>query len=212
MNEAARWSLTRSAVALAPLVLFLLLMPASRVDACSCGQIGPACQSFWKTEAVFDATVEAIETTTRETAYEGISRPVLDREHVVKLSVRQAWKGVQAGPLEVVTNAQSSACGYEFKVGKRYLVFAWKRPYDGRWSVSTCSLTQEYNGTGSRRISGFTERATAWWSRLRVRHDQPPGLRARSGFTEPAGGNAGPPRRRRHRSVDDFGRRRVRVP
>ena len=69
-------------------------------------------------------------------------------EYQVKLSVRQAWKGVQPGPLEVMTANSGASCGFDFQVGKRYLVGAWKRPLDGRWTVSTCSLTQEYNGSG----------------------------------------------------------------
>jgi hypothetical protein len=47
-----------------------------------------------------------------------------------------------------VTADQGAACGFDFKPGRRYLVFAWKRPLDGRWSVSLCSATREFDGSG----------------------------------------------------------------
>ena len=132
------------ALGLAALVLLARSTPA---EACSCIYQGPACQTFWKTDAVFDATVESIEARTRQEDL-GTSRPFPIGEFVVKMNVRQAWKGVQQGPIEVVTNQQSSACGFSFHVGKRYVVFAYRRTFDGRWGTSICSLTKEYNGTG----------------------------------------------------------------
>jgi len=133
-------------IRLACLTLVALVALRANAAACSCIPSGPACQAFWKTDAVFDATVEAIGPTS------GIddSMPELpfSRGKLVKLFVRQSWKGVEPGPLEVVTAADGAACGYDFKPGARYLVFAWKRPADGRWSVSLCSATREFDGTG----------------------------------------------------------------
>jgi Tissue inhibitor of metalloproteinase len=125
-------------------VVSVVLMPARPAAACSCAGTGPACQSFWKAEAVFDATVVAIEPTTREVP--GRSFPM--EEYVVKLNVHQAWRDGQPGAIEVVTDRQESACGYSFKLGRRYVIFPWKRPFDGRWGVSMCSLTREYQAAG----------------------------------------------------------------
>jgi hypothetical protein len=106
---------------------------------------GPACQAFWTTTAVFDATVVAIEDLEVQFVLgDGVRR---GRKLLVKLDVRQAWKGVRSGPLEVVTEPYDASCGFEFKVGRRYLIFSDDRPVEGRISVSHCSLTREFNPT-----------------------------------------------------------------
>ena len=130
-------------------ILAAIFGAASTASACSCMAPGPPCQAFWKADAVFDATVEGIDLTTRqETLGETQTHVITRREHVVHLKVLQGWKGVQRGSFDVVTASDGAACGYDFKPGRRYLVFAYKRPLDGRWSVSLCSATREYDGTG----------------------------------------------------------------
>lgn len=123
-----------------------LLATASSAFACTCVTGSPVCQTYWQAGAVFDATVEGIEPTSREEDMGG--RTFTLRENIVHLDIRQAWKGVEARPLDVVTSADDGMCGYDFKPGKRYLVFAHRRPLDGRWAVSRCSDTREFDGTG----------------------------------------------------------------
>jgi hypothetical protein len=108
--------------------------------------IGPACEAFWRADAVFDATVSAIEPFT--TAVEAGGRSVALDEKRVHVVVRQAWRGVGPGPVEVSTSESGSLCGYDFKDGGRYLIFAQRRPSDGRLRVSICSLTREFDGKG----------------------------------------------------------------
>ena len=116
--------------------------PAS---ACNCIQSGPACQTFWKTDAVFDATVDSITPTSR-TEILG-ERSVTIAGFLVQLSVRQSWKGAAPGPLTVTTNAGDASCGFHFEVGRRYLVFARQNPDGGPLDVSLCSLTRAFDGT-----------------------------------------------------------------
>ena len=133
---------------LAGVVLLLGLLASREAAACSCMASGPACQAFWKTEAVFDATVDRIETAMGPEQDLGNRRQSFP-ENLVRMTVRQALKGVTAtGPLDVYTADTEGACGYDFKVGHRYLVFASKRRADGRWVASYCSATQPYDGTG----------------------------------------------------------------
>jgi len=121
---------------------FLILAASARPAlGCSCMPVGPACQAYWNTDAVFDATVLDTQPLPRDETHPFLS------DTLVTLNVRQSWKGASAGPLEVATSRESSACGYEFKKGARYVVFARKRP-DGRLQVSHCSATQPYDGTG----------------------------------------------------------------
>jgi carboxypeptidase family protein len=67
---------------------------------------------------------------------------------MVTLDVRQSWKGVDTSAIEVVTNPGGGSCGFDFKIGHRYLVFAERRLTDDRLSVSICNLTREFDGTG----------------------------------------------------------------
>ena len=131
------------------LIALLVLTGAPRLaHACSCMSSGPACQAFWKTDAVFDATVDAIGGASGPEQLLG-DRRVSFPEKLVRMTVRQGFKGVtSSGPLEVYTASDGAACGYDFKIGRRYLVFARQRPEDGRWVASLCSATQEYDGTG----------------------------------------------------------------
>jgi hypothetical protein len=107
---------------------------------------GPPCQAFWNAEAVFDATVLDIGQITRDEAIGGRNYPIADR--LVRLDVRAAYKGVSTGPLDVRTTSGVGSCGYDFKIGGRYLVFATKSRDDGAWHVSRCSATQPIDSSG----------------------------------------------------------------
>jgi len=138
----------RASVLAGSVLLLVLGLASGEAAACTCIAPGPACQAFWKTDAVFDATVDSIETTTGPELDFG-DRKVSSPEKRVRMTVRQALKGVSAtGPLDVYTAEHDGMCGYNFKAGRRYLVFAWKRPADGRWVATSCSATREYDGTG----------------------------------------------------------------
>ncbi len=51
----------------------------------------------------------------------------------VSFRVSEVWKGPQRGTLEVSTPTQGSACGYAFKEGQEYLVYA----YTGKQGLET---------------------------------------------------------------------------
>ena len=112
--------------------------------ACSCVYQGPVCQAYWKTDAVFDATVTRIE----RIRHEDVSR---DRhfhytEVKVTLEVHQVWKGLSDDTVQVTTGPDEGSCGFSFQEGARYLVFAYRGPaYGGLLNVSHCSLTQRYD-------------------------------------------------------------------
>jgi hypothetical protein len=139
--------MTRSIAALAWLVVLLIAVAPRAATACSCMSSGPACQAYWTTEAVFDATVLQI------IPLNPAGPPPLGElrfaDKIVKLDVRQSWKGVETGPLEITTGPEGGGCGFSFKEGGRYLVFAHRGRLDGRLQASICSLTQEFNGSGA---------------------------------------------------------------
>lgn len=127
------------------LLLATLAIPRAAA-ACSCIVSGPECQAYWKTDAVFDATVLRITPIGRVETIGG--REVTLGEKLVTLQVHRAWKGAQPGEIDVVTSSGGGMCGYDFKEGQRYLVFAHQGRAGGRLGVSSCSLTQPFDGTG----------------------------------------------------------------
>lgn len=117
----------------------------SPAEACSCVASGPVCQAYWNTDAVFDATVVRIESVKRDEQFAG--RTVAVRKHLVTLDVRQSWKGAAPGSLQVITHPDGAGCGFGFKLGARYLVFA-RHGRGPELEVSLCSATREYDGAG----------------------------------------------------------------
>jgi hypothetical protein len=128
------------------LVLFAFGPLVRSAFACSCMIPGAACQAYWNTSAVFDATVVGISPVER-------TESIGDREFtysgkIVTLTVHKAWKGAEPGPLEVQTSGSGASCGYDFKEGQRYLVFAHSAASAPRLTVSSCSFTHPFDGTG----------------------------------------------------------------
>jgi hypothetical protein len=113
----------------------LLALPPATAHACSC--LGPivTCNHFWKVEYVFEGTVRAIDRVA--------SRWIGSEEYLVSLDVHRTWKGVDGAQVEVLTDTQETACGFNFQQGGRYLVFASRRPTDGKIGVSSCGPTKE---------------------------------------------------------------------
>jgi hypothetical protein len=119
---------------------------ASTADACTCISSGPACQAFWTTDVVFDGTVVKIDSISRQETFSDQAFQVT--EFVVTLQVRQNWKGVEGETVQVTTSGSGASCGFDFKMGSRYLVFASRGGSDSRPRVSLCSFTRAYNGSG----------------------------------------------------------------
>jgi hypothetical protein len=61
--------------------------------------------------------------------------------------VERTWKGVEKNTISVSTSSQSSACGYGFKKGEAYLVYASKDG-EGRLITSICSRTRRMKEAG----------------------------------------------------------------
>lgn len=57
------------------------------------------------------------------------------------LRVERVWKGVEGGLVSVFTAPHSAGCGYGFREGRAYLVYAHEGA-DGRLSTSICSRTR----------------------------------------------------------------------
>jgi hypothetical protein len=135
-QSAAR--MVRGFGAVASLVCLTLLAGERIAVACSCAPV--PCASAVDYDAIFEATVVAIEgPALRPDGMRSTADPV-----TVRLETMRALRGEPR--TEVVTAASSVSCGYEFRVGRRYLIFASRRAEDGQLTVGSCGLTRPLEG------------------------------------------------------------------
>jgi len=105
---------------LALAMISVLFTPA--ILACSCVETPPVGAALLQAKAVFVGEVEQISLKRRwskkgeELTYE----PRL----TVAFAVDRSWKGVPTPRIEISTSKDSASCGFDFKLGERYLVFA----------------------------------------------------------------------------------------
>ena len=123
---------------LTPLVIAIALLTAGaeRPSACSC--MGPivTCESAWKTDAIFVGKVLNVGPVT-EVVHERFPR----RQKLVRLDVRESFKGLPLGEVEITTGSSDADCGYNFVAGRTYLVFAYRHPTTGQLGAGICSRT-----------------------------------------------------------------------
>ncbi|HKK71163.1 MAG TPA: hypothetical protein VKA86_08085 [Candidatus Krumholzibacteria bacterium] len=118
-------------VILLPGALLLLLVTSPEAIACTCGDPLDPEPAFDSSDAVFEATVQAVR--------------VAGTEREVDLIVTRSWKGVQTRSVVVWTFASEALCGYPFQIGVAYLVYAADtsgRGGESRWSTSVCRRTR----------------------------------------------------------------------
>jgi len=106
----------------------LLALSVSDVKACSCRFGGsPPCEEYWRSEAVFAGKVIKKSTFYTEEG-EGDSKYKY-QQVLARFSIEQTFKGIVGDEVEIVTGMGGGDCGYHFKDGERYVVYAIR---DGR--------------------------------------------------------------------------------
>lgn len=156
----------------ATLAAAMLSFPTAAA-ACSCAPSGPPCQAYFSTDAVFVATVQSI--TTRE-------RPAGDRpfeRRLVRLAIDGPSRGVTGTSVDVWTGTGGGDCGFGFKEGLRYVVYAYRQA-DGTLSTGICSRTA-LSAAGSFKIRAF-DRLT-YIVQADVTIPRPPSRQARGSVT-----------------------------
>lgn len=123
----------------------LVTIGSSSAQACSCVGVGPACTEITKehVQAIFAGKVEAVRA--------GQPANPADTEAVfgtvqVTFTVAETFKGTASGTVTIRTASSSSACGYHFKTGERYLVYASQRGEE--FYTSICSRTMSLAAAG----------------------------------------------------------------
>jgi hypothetical protein len=83
----------------------------------------------WKAAAVFVGHVVSIESTAAGNV-------------VVQMAVLEGFRGFRLTQVAVTTSSSGAACGYGFRTGESYLVYAHESPDGGPPAVSLCSRTR----------------------------------------------------------------------
>ena len=115
-------------------IAFLLLAPscALNIYACQCREKQPPCAEYWTADAVFVGQVEKISPFTS-------GQVVIPFESVL-FKVSAQYRGVTDERIELYD--WETSCRFGFKVGKTYLVYAYRNE-QGILSTHYCSRTTE---------------------------------------------------------------------
>jgi hypothetical protein len=116
------------------LVVFGVVINAMRACdsiACDCAAPPPPREALQKSAGVLLARVVKIQ-----------DDPMVPATRIVELKVERWWKGGDSPTLIVATNKSGAACGYGFREGDRYLVYAHAEAGKKMMTVSRCSRTR----------------------------------------------------------------------
>ena len=114
---------------------------APNAFACSCLSLGPAMTSFFSSDTIFSGRVLDIKNPEAQNGIMSSADPVQ-----VTFDVFKSYKGLRGNNVVVTTTLSDDSCGYDFKNGQEYLVYANKSSGDNL-SVSLCSRTALLSGT-----------------------------------------------------------------
>lgn len=113
----------------------LLGVFSSTANACSCAGPPSPCESYGSAAVVFVGTATGLRAEPRSNQKQVDWTP-----RVFKFSVEQSYLGVAGTEIEVSTGSGGGDCGYEFKIGERYLVYAYQS--DNRLATGICTRTK----------------------------------------------------------------------
>lgn len=105
-----------------------LFSSAYEAHACSCLPPPPVAQAVAEADAVFMGTVVSFELASSTT------------ERVARFDRMQIWKGNPRAITEIFTPENEAACGFDFRVGETYLVYA-NRDDSGKLFTHLCTRT-----------------------------------------------------------------------
>ena len=117
------------------LLFLLLVLFAGEANACSCAGPGVPCQAYWDASAVFVGTVSySSSVTLDEGNYQRSQR-------VVRFTLEEVFRGITGTEAEVMTGLGGGDCGYGFRLGGQYLVYAY-RDKDDKLHTGICTRTR----------------------------------------------------------------------
>ena len=119
------------------IILFIGSFP-SITSACSCAELPSVEEEFEQSQAVFSGKVVDVREKRSIKGY--ITKSVL-------FEVTNTWKGVKQSQIIITTGQGGGDCGFDFKEGQEYLVYANESTmYGAKVLVSTlCNRTNEWS-------------------------------------------------------------------
>lgn len=110
-------------------IVFIPLTSYNHIEATSCPRMepGPACQEFWRADAIFIGVATQVAPIPSST--ELMIAPYLKSR--VTFSLEENFKGIEG----TRTIIDLDDCGHNFQEGERYLVYAYREPNDNRLDV-----------------------------------------------------------------------------
>lgn len=120
------------------IVLFLFLSMTSlftfptAAQACKCVKSDAVLENKSSNDAVFEGTASSVKASTLSALRSG------GKTIKASFQVNEVWKGLVTPSIEVLTAVNEDSCGFAFKEGERYLVFATAT---GKSLEASCSAT-----------------------------------------------------------------------
>ncbi len=127
------------------LVLLITMWHPSTVVACSC-LVGPeTCPAASTGDAVFEGTVASIDINTR-------TRPDGSYTFGPRAVHLRDVKALRGPAVDMVMTGNGDAdCGYDFRIGTRYVIVGYRKAEDGRMWTGICAKTQPLDQAGGLR-------------------------------------------------------------
>jgi hypothetical protein len=128
--------------------LLLVFFNAPEVLACLCAQPDPVCKAFDLASIVFVGTASGSEQVTAQTEVynPGKGKESLNHsERLYRFTVEQNFKGVKGQEIEIQTGMGGGDCGFGFRQGERYLIYAYFDAKINKHRTSICSRTTAYS-------------------------------------------------------------------
>ncbi|MCI0665465.1 MAG: hypothetical protein L0220_30770 [Acidobacteria bacterium] len=122
------------------LLFTIISVLVPRVEACTCmltlSGIHP-CQEYWRVSAVFAGQANEVSTIPLDlgdgsTGY---------RQKLVRFTIVEAFRGVEGSTVEILTGMGGGDCGYDFKKGERYFVYAYRNSNNNKLYAGICGRT-----------------------------------------------------------------------
>lgn len=121
----------------------LMILAVGSAYGCSCAGGASPCQDYGRSSAVFIGTPIAVRTVEPKPG-RGPESAEYWLRRIFKFSIEQSFLGVQPGELEIGTGMGGGDCGYDFKLGQRYVVYAYKNEKSNQLATGICSRTAPY--------------------------------------------------------------------
>lgn len=133
---------------IAGLTVSLLSVFSASAEACTCGGTfsgSQPCQEYWSAAAVFAGQVTDVSILSQDLGGGRVGY----RRKLVRFSLEQSFRGVDGQSVEVMTGMGGGDCGYDFKQGERYFVYAYRNPNGGKLGAGICSRTRPISKAGA---------------------------------------------------------------